>query len=148
MLNIILTHAQLVIARRRAHVNELWNPSLEFIEPQRSIVQSGGQPETVLDQRHLARAIALVHTANLRHSHMTLIYDAEHVLGEVVDEGEGGLAGLSAIKMARVVFNARRETHGLQHFEIVARPLFQPLRLKKLVVGFKLCHALFKLLFD
>ena len=73
------------------------NMLLKFSKAQRPVIQCRWQTETMLDQRHLAGPVPLVHTANLRHRHMALIDDAEHVLGEVIDERKRRLTWFSAV---------------------------------------------------
>ena len=67
LLDVVLAHPQLVIARSGADVDELRNPGFEFIEPQRPVIKRRGKAKAVLHQGDLARPVALVHTANLRH---------------------------------------------------------------------------------
>ena len=50
-------------------------------------------------QRHLTRAVTFVHTADLRHRHMALVDDAEHVLGKVIDQGKRRLARLAPVQV-------------------------------------------------
>jgi hypothetical protein len=69
----------LVVARRRGDVDELRDALLELVEAERSVVECGGKAEAVLDERDLARAVALVHAADLRHRDVGLVDDAEHV---------------------------------------------------------------------
>ena len=85
LLNVVLTHAQLIVARRSRDVDELGNPRLKLIETKRAVIERRGQAKTVFHQRHLTRAVTFVHAANLRHRHMALIDDAEHILGKVID---------------------------------------------------------------
>ena len=53
----------------------------------------------MLHQRHLTRAVTFVHAANLRHRHMALIDDAEHVLRKVIDQGKRRLTRLATVQM-------------------------------------------------
>ena len=85
LFNIVLTHAQLIVARRGRDVDELRNPCLKLIEAKRTVVERRGQAKTMLHQGHLTRTVTFVHAANLRHRHMALIDDAEHILGKVID---------------------------------------------------------------
>ena len=102
----------------------------------------------MLDQGDLARAVALVHAADLRHGDVRLVDDAEHVLGEVVDEGVGRLARGTPVEVARVVLDAVAVAHGLEHLEVVARALLESLGLEQLVGGLELGHATRELLAD
>ena len=85
LLHIVLAHPQLVVARRGRNIDKLGYPCLKLIETKRAIIKCRGQAKTVFHQRHLTRAVTFVHAANLRHRHMALIDDAEHILGKVID---------------------------------------------------------------
>ena len=148
LLHAVLAHAQLVVARRRAHVDELRDARLELVEAQGPVVERRRQAEPVLHERHLARTVAFVHAANLRDRDVALIDDAQHVLGEIIDQRERRLARLAPIEMARVVLDARAEPHRLKHLEIIVGALLQPLGLKQLVGRLELRHTALELLFD
>ena len=85
LLHIVLAHPQLVVARRGRNIDKLGYPCLKLIETKRAVIERRGQAKTVFHQRHLTRAVTFVHAANLRHRHMALIDDAEHILGKVID---------------------------------------------------------------
>ena len=85
LLHIVLAHPQLVVARRGRNIDKLGDPCLKLIETKRAVIERRGQAKTVFHQRHLTRAVTFVHAANLRHRHMALIDDAEHILGKVID---------------------------------------------------------------
>ena len=53
LLNIVLTHAQLIVARGGAHVDELRNTRLELIETQRTVIERARKPESMFNERHL-----------------------------------------------------------------------------------------------
>ena len=92
------------------------------------------QAEAVLDQRLLARAVAAVHRADLRHRLVRLVDEQQEVLGEVVDQRRRRLARRAARQVARVVLDALAEAHLLQHLEVVQRALLEPLLLEQLVL--------------
>ena len=85
----------------------LAEPLLELLEVERPVVERRGQAEAVLDQRLLARAVAVVHAAHLRDasggSRRSIISD---VLGQVVEQRRRRLAGRAAGEVARVVLDA------------------------------------------
>ena len=66
----------LVIAWRCRNVDELRNARFEFVEAQRTVIETAGQPETMLRQRDFTRAVPFMHAANLRNRHVALIDDA------------------------------------------------------------------------
>ena len=100
LLDLLLAHLLLVVSRRGRDIEELRDAGLELIEAKRSVVKGGRQAKAMLDQGDLPRAVTLVHAANLRHGHVGLVNDAEHVLGKVVDERVRRLAGLSPVEVA------------------------------------------------
>ena len=80
----------LVLARRRRDEHDLRRDRQELVERLRPVVQRARQPEAVVDERLLARAVALVHAADLRHGLVGLVEEADEVVGEVVDAGSTG----------------------------------------------------------
>ena len=95
----------------------------------------------MLGERDLARAVAFVHAADLRHGDVALVDDAEEVLGEVVDERVGRLAGRAAVDVARVVLDAGAEAHRLHHLQVVVRAHLQALRFQQLALFLELLQA-------
>ena len=85
LLNVVLAHPQLVVARCGRNIDKLGYPCLKLIETKRAVIECRRKAKTMLHQRHLTRAVTFVHAANLRHRHMALIDDAEHILGKVID---------------------------------------------------------------
>ena len=84
----------------------------------------------MLNQCHLTRTVTFVHAADLRHRHMALVDDAEHVLGKVIDQGKRRLARLATVQMTRIVLDAVAEAHGLEHLKIIIGALLQALSLE------------------
>ena len=99
LLNVILAHSQLIVTRRGRNIDKLGDPCLKLIETKRAVIERRGQAKTMLHQRHLTRAVTFVHAANLRHRHMALIDDAEHVLRKVIDQGKRRLTRLATVQM-------------------------------------------------
>ena len=54
--------------------DRLVDMSIEFIEIQRPVVIRGGQPESIVDQRLLARPIPCIHRAHLWQRDMGLVH--------------------------------------------------------------------------
>ena len=69
------------------------------------VVERAGKPKAVFDQRQLARAIAFVHPADLRHGLVGLVDEADKIIGEVIQQAVGALAAPAAIEDARVVLD-------------------------------------------
>src|ERR1051325_1791473 len=121
---------QLVLAGRRGHEHHARHELEEFVEPQRPVVERRGQPEAVVHERLLARAVALVHGAELRQGLVRFVDDAEVVVGEVVEQAGGPLAGLTAAEMPRVVLDPRAPPHFHQHVDVEMRARLEALRLE------------------
>ena len=85
--------AELVRPWRRGQVNGLPDAFEELLPSQRTVVDGTRQPEAMLDESSLARHVAFVHSADLRHRHVRLVDDEHEVFGEVVEEAVGGRAG-------------------------------------------------------
>ena len=89
-----------------------------------------------------------MHAADLRHRHVALVDDAEHVLGEVVNQGVRRLARRAPVEVARVVLDAVAEPHGLEHLEVIGGALREALGLEELIGRLELGHAALELLAD
>src|SRR3954470_14020403 len=119
----------LVIRRRGGDERGLAHHVLELIEAQGPVVQRRRQAKAVFDEIFLARAVALVHAAELRDRDMTLVDDHQRVGREIVDERRRRLARQTAGEVARVVLDALAEAKLGEHFQIESRALLDPLRL-------------------
>src|SRR5439155_14338206 len=97
---------ELVVARRRRNVDRLPREPLELVEPEGAIVERGGEPEAVVDQRLLARAVPFVHAPDLGNGDVGLVDDQEEILREIVEETLRPLPGLPSGKRARVVLDS------------------------------------------
>ena len=84
-----------IVPGRRRHEDHLRRHALPFLETQRSVVERRGQPEPVLDQCLFARAVACIHSAELRQRLMALIDHQQRAVGQVVIETRRRLAGLA-----------------------------------------------------
>src|SRR5258706_12258522 len=98
-----------VFARRRGDEDDLLPHLLEFIELQRAIVECARQPKSMLDERFLAHAIAVVHRPDLRERHVRSVDNQQEMLGELVEQRVRLLPRLSTIQMPAVVFDAVAE---------------------------------------
>ena len=84
---------QFVRGRRSRHENRTAHLALELIEPQRSVVQSRGQAETVLHKRFLAGTVAAVHAPELPHHHVTFVKKHDAVGRQIVNETRRRFSG-------------------------------------------------------
>ena len=139
---------QLVWPWRGRDVDRLVDMLLELFEAQRPVVQRRGQPEAIVDQRLLARAVAVEHAADLRQRDMRLVHEQHEVIGKVVDQRPGRLAGQAPIHVARIVLDPRAVAHLAQHLQVVHRALLEPRRLQQLAAILKLLDALGQLARD
>ena len=68
--------------------DELRHLRQELVEAKGPVVERRREPEAVLHERLLARAVAFVHAAELRHGLVRLVDEHDHVVREVVDQRE------------------------------------------------------------
>ena len=128
--------------------NRLPDALLKFNELQRAVVKRARQAEAVIHQRALARVVAVVHGANLRHGDVRLVDEHQKVLREVVQQRERRVAGPAAVEVARIVFDAGAIADFAHHLNIVARALLQPLRLHQTVARAQRLHLLVQVALD
>ncbi len=130
--------AELERAGRRGHEHHLVHLVQELVEAERPVVERGREPEAEVDQRLLARAVALVHAADLRHRLVRLVDEDDHVLGEVVEERERVRPRRTALEDPRVVLDPVAEAELLHHLEVVLGALPEPVRLEHLALELEL----------
>ena len=119
--------------------------ALKLLPAQRTVVQGRWQAETIINQHLLPRAVAIVHTPNLSHGHVTLVNHNQEIVREKVQKGIRRLSFTSTIHMARIVLNAVCIAHFTQHFDIILRTLFQALGFQKLAFFLKDSQLLLQL---
>ena len=90
----------------RRHVDRAGCKREELVEHERPIVEGAGQPKAVVDQRELPRAVAVVHAPHLGERDVRLVDHDEKILGEIVEQARGSLAGGATAQMARIVLDA------------------------------------------
>ena len=129
-------------AGRRRDEHELRHLAEELVEAERPVVERRREPEAVVDERLLARAVALVHAADLRHGLVRLVDEDDEVVGEVVDQRERVRARRPALEVARVVLDPVAEAELLHHLEVVLGALPDPVRLEHLPLRLEHAHLL------
>src|SRR6266704_405802 len=139
---------ELVGARRGRDVDGLAGQPRELVEDERTVVERGGHPEAVLDQRFLARPVAVVHAADLGYRHVALVDDDQGVLRQVLDQRRRRLAWLPARQVARVVLDPVAVAELAQHLHVEERSLLEPLRLQQAVALAQERQPLAQLLLD
>ena len=117
----------------------------ELLEGLGAVVERAGQAEAVVHERLLARAVTLVHAADLGHRLVGLVDEADEVLGEVVDQAVGPLAGPAPVEDPRVVLDPRAEADLAQHLHVVLGALAQAVGLELLAFTDQLPAALLEL---
>ena len=130
---------------RRGDEDELLHLPEELVEAERAVVERRREPEAEVDERLLARAVALVHPAELRDRLVRLVDEADEVVGEVVDERERVRADRAPLERARVVLDPVAEAELLHHLEVVLGALADPVRLEHPPLGLELRDLLLEL---
>ncbi len=115
--------------------------ALPLLELQRPVVEAGRQPEAELRQDGLARMVAPLHAADLRHGDVALVDDQQRVLGQVLEQRRRRIALLAAREVARVVLDSLAGAGGLDHLEVEGAALLQALGLQQLAAGGELRRA-------
>src|SRR5687768_616781 len=127
-----LAQLQLELSRCRTDHDGPRRQREELVEHERAVVQRARQPEPVVDERQLARSVAVVHAAHLRQRDVRLVDDDEEVFREVVEQARRSLAGEAAREMARVVLDARARPDLHHHLDVEVRARLESLRLEEL----------------
>ena len=86
----------------------------------------------MIDQGPFAGHVSLVHRPDLGHGHVRLVDDEQEVLGEVVEQTVGGTPPRPAVKVHRIVLDARARADLAHHLDVIGRAHPEPLRLEHL----------------
>ena len=130
---------------RRGDHHELRHLREELVEAERPVVERRRKPEAEVDERLLARAVALVHAADLRHRLVRLVDEDDEVGGEVVEQRVRRRPGRAAVEDARVVLDPVAEAELLHHLEVVLGALADPVGLEHLPGRLELLDLRFEL---
>ena len=144
----VVGQPHLVVAGRRRDVHRLLHEPCELLESQRSIVERRRETEAVLDERLLARAVAVVHAADLRDGHVALVDDHQRVGRQIFDQHRRRLARPAPGEMPRVVLDAVAVAELAEHLEVEQRALLETLRLEQTVTRLEEGQALAELFLD
>src|SRR5690606_12978038 len=117
-----------------------------LLEAQRPVVHAGREPEAIFRERRLAAEVAAVHAADLRDGDVALVHEYQRIVRDVFEQRRGRLAGLAAGEIARIVLDAGAGAGRLQHFEVEAGALLQPLSLGQPAGALKFVQAELQLL--
>ena len=107
---------------------------LPFIKPHRPVIESGGKPEAMLDQRLLPGSITVVHAANLWNGHVRLIEDGKKIIGEIIKQVVRPLPRGQTRKMTRIVFYPRTIADLHQQLTVIPGTRAEPLSLEQFSV--------------
>ena len=124
---------QFVACGRCGHADDLRHALHELLEFQRAVVPRARQTEAVFDERILSCAVAAEHPADLRQRDVAFVDEHQKILGEIVDQRIRRFAGLSAVKVARIVLDAAAEADLLHHFDVVQHARTDALGLQRTV---------------
>ena len=139
---------ELVGTWRRRDEHHLLHALFPLREAQRPVVERRWQPEAVRDEHFLARAIAVVHAADLWDSLVAFVHDHEGVVGQVVEKRGWRCTGGAAGEVPGVILDPVAISDLADHLEIEHRPLMQPLRLQQLPLRLELPAVFFELALD
>ena len=139
---------QFVIGRGGAHVDGLAGDGFKLVKGEGAVVAGGGEAEAVLYQGFLAGVVSAVHSADLGEGYVALVYEYQEIVREIINEGEGPLAGFSAVKIAGVVLYAGAVAHLLDHFYVVFHALLEALGFQELANGLKVFHLFDQVVLD
>ena len=124
----------LPLARGGGNAEHLGDPGKELIKGQGPVVKGRGQAEAVFHQFRFSGQISTVHGPDLGDGHMAFIHNKQKVFGKIVDEGIGGLPGLSAVKITGIVLYAVTVADLQHHLHVVGHPLLDALGFQRLLV--------------
>ena len=102
----------------------------------------------MLDERGLARRVAVEHAADLRQRDVRFVHHQQHVVREEVQQRVRRLARRAAAEPARVVLDAGAIADLAEHVEVVAAARLQPLRFEQLPFHLELFEAVVEFLLD
>ena len=119
---------QFVGAGSGGNVDHLIGAMLEFLEIQRAIIEGRGHAETVIHERLFARAVAMIHAADLRDGLVRFVHEQQIIRRNVIEQRGRRFARQAAGKMPRIIFDAVAVADGAHHFDIEVRALHDALR--------------------
>ena len=142
LLRHIVRSVQFKLGGGCADTDHLTDSAVKLTKLQGTIVVCRRKAETVVHKVFLSCSVTIEHTSYLRECHMAFVNKHHKILWEEVEKCVRRLTYLSAVKIARVVFNACAVAHFSHHFNVVVDTLFNTLRLDEFVVYLKKLHLL------
>ena len=119
-----------------------------FLKAEGTVVDAGGQAETIFGKGCLAAEVALEHAADLRNGNVAFIDEDQRVVRQVFKQGWRRFAWFSAREIARIIFNAGAGAGGHHHFDIKVAALLKPLGFQQAACGVEFDEALFEVNLD
>ena len=102
----------------------------------------------MFDEGYLPGPVTAVHRPDLGHRDMAFIHHEEEVVGEVVQQAEGPLPGLTPVEVAAVVLDAAAEAELAHHLEVVGGAFLEPLAFDEAALVVEPFHLLHHVLLD
>ena len=119
-----------------------------FLEPERAVIEAGGQAEAVFCKRRLPFEVAAIHAADLRNGDMAFIRENESIIGQIFEQSWRRLARFAAREIARVILDPLADACCLQHFKIKQSALLKPLCLEQTTHADELVQPTLQFIFD
>src|SRR5579864_8566608 len=101
---------------------------LVFLEGERTVIEGRGHAEAVIHQGLFARAVAMIHSVELRNGLVRFVHDKQVIGWNVIKKSGRSLSGQASGKMARVIFNTVTIADGAHHLDIEMSSLHDALR--------------------
>ena len=139
---------QLVGTRRRRDEHDLSHALFPLCEIEWAIVERGRQTESIRDQHFLARAVAVIHPANLWNRLVTFVDDDDGIFRQVVEQRGRRRSWRTTGEMPRIVLDAVAVPDLPDHLEVEHRSLMKPLCLEQLPFRFEQSAMFLELTFD
>ena len=135
-------------ARRGADEDGRRAVGIPLFEFQRAVIRAAWQTEAIFGKHGLARIVAAIHAANLRHRDMAFIHDQQSVFGQIFEQRGWWFARVAACQVAAVIFNTFAGTSGFHHFNVEDGALFQPLRFQQFAFRMQLRQMFLQFILD
>ena len=108
-----LALAQLIVRRRRRNIDGLIQHRFELGEIQRPVVERRRQTKAIFDQSFLARTVAAIHAADLRHGDVAFIDEEQKIARKITEQCRRRLARFGARSNGANSFRCRDKSPSL-----------------------------------
>ena len=79
---------------------------------------------------------------------MTLVYESNEIVREIVDQAERPFSGRASVKISGVVLDSGAIAHFFDHFEIILHALLQALRFERLSDALEVIYLFYQVVLD